>query len=123
MPFDITTIKKTVADSTKKLYKSYLNKLATQGYETPASLLENQEDVLEYIKTTPATYYKSFMNAIFFAISDYPNTEKKIFYDFFQELKKADPRLQAYKEKKKEEEAHPKKEGKLRKKKAVVKEE
>jgi hypothetical protein len=123
MPFDSSSVKKVVADSTRKLYKTYLNKLATQGFETPAELLANQKDILEYIKTTPPAYYKSFMNAIFFAISEYPNTEKKIFYDFFQELKKADPRLQEYKKKKAEEEAHPKKTAKPRKKKVAKVEE
>jgi hypothetical protein len=110
MPFDLTDINKVehLSLSTKKLYKTYLNKLAKLGYDTPASLLDNQEDILEYIKTTPAPYYKSFMKAIFFGVSEYPNEEKKEFYDFFQELKKDDPVLQAYKAKKAAEEAHPK---------------
>jgi hypothetical protein len=87
--------------STLKLYKTYLNKIAKQGYNTPDMLIKNQKKVLEFVKTLDAKYQKSAMTSIFYALSGHENNAKNKgkYHQFYQELKKGDTKLQEYKAK------------------------
>jgi hypothetical protein len=88
--------------STLKLYKTYLNKLAKEGYDTPALLIANKKKVLDYVKALSDNYRKTAMTSIFYALSNLPNSKKpKIFYNYYQTLKLSDTKLQEYKK------AHP----------------
>ena len=50
MPFILPgELSKDLSDTTIKIYKTYLNKLARQGYDTPQSLLDNADTVVNYI--------------------------------------------------------------------------
>ena len=95
--FDMTPITKVVAATTKAIYKCYLNKLAKEGYTNQASLVKNQAKVLKIVKDYQQDKQKTFMNSIFYALSNLDNKDKKKYYDYFQLLKLNDPRLQAYK--------------------------
>lgn len=88
-----------LADSSKKLYKSYLNKLAVAGYDTIKSLSspKSQTEVLKLVKSLKPRYHKSALTAIFYALSESENKCKKKYYDYFQELKLGDEKLQTYK--------------------------
>lgn len=101
--FEPLTVKKVVADVTKKIYTTYLNKTAEGGYPTVDSLIAHPTEVLALVKATPPERQKTFMNAIFYAVSDHPNEHKKEYYNFFQTLKKKDPKYQAYQAVKEEE--------------------
>jgi len=89
--------------STLALYKSYLNKLAKQGWDTAELLIKNQKKVLTYIKTLDPKYQKAAMNSLFYALSGHENnaTNKGEYHKYFQELKKGDVRLQEYLKEKK----------------------
>ena len=89
------------ADSTLKLYKSYLNKIAAAGFDTPASLIKNKKKVLTFIKSLDKKYHKTAMTSIFYALSGHPNDKrtKGMYYDYYQVLKKDDATLQDYKKK------------------------
>ena len=88
--------------STLKLYKTYLNKIAKQGYDTTDLLINNQKKVLDFVKTLDAKYQKSAMTSIFYALSGHENNAKNKgkYHKFYQELKKSDVKLQEYKAKK-----------------------
>ena len=94
--FENPGVKKVVADTTRRFYMTCLNKIATQGYPNIKALLDNQAEVVTYVKSQPGDRQKGFMNAIFYALSDHPNEHKKVYYNYFQELKKRDPRYVAY---------------------------
>jgi hypothetical protein len=85
--------------STLKLYKSYLNKLAKAGFSTPAILIKDKKNVLEFVKGLSPSYHKTAMTSIFYALSGYENNKrnKGLYYDFFQTLKLKDSKLQEYK--------------------------
>lgn len=89
------------APSTLKLYKSFLNKIATAGYNTPALLMKNKKKVLAVVKDIDKKYHKTAMTSIFYALSAEPNsrTTKGLYYDYYQVLKKDDVNLQDYKKK------------------------
>jgi len=84
---------------TLKQYKTYLNKLATAGFDDTNKLIKNQKKVLDVVKALDAKYHKSAMNAIFYALSDKPNDKKTKghYYNYFQELKSGDKTLNDYK--------------------------
>lgn len=90
-----------ISDSTKKLYKSYLNKLAKQGFDTVKSLtpVKNQKEVIKFVKTLKPAYHKTTLTSIFYALSETDNKHKKHYYDYYQVLKLGDEKLQAYKSK------------------------
>jgi len=90
--FETLTVKKVVADVSKRFYTTSLNKIASGGFSTIKELLDNQEKVLEIVKSQPADRQKGMMNAIFYAVSDHPNEHKKTYYNYFQILKKRDPK-------------------------------
>jgi hypothetical protein len=95
--FEKLTVKKAIADTTRRLYTTYLNKIAVAGYETIPDLVKHAKEVLTFVKTLPAQYHKSAMNAIFYALSDLENDKKpKIYYNYFQELKQKDSKYLAH---------------------------
>jgi len=100
--FEPLTVKKVVADVTKRFYTTSLNKIASGGFSTIKQLLDNQEKVLEIVKDQPADRQKGMMNAIFYALSDHPNEHKKTYYNYFQILKKKDPKYVEYMKKESE---------------------
>jgi len=103
--FEPLTVKKVVADVTKKFYVTNLNKIADAGFPTTKGLLENQEDVLKVVKDQPAERQKGMMNAIFYALSDHPNTHKVTYYNYFQVLKGKDPKYVEHQKKEEEKKA------------------
>ena len=95
--FEKLTVKKVVADSTRRLYVTYLNKIAVAGYESIQDLVKHAKEVLAFVKTLPPQYHKSAMNAIFYALSDLETDKKpKIYYNYFQDLKQKDAKYLAH---------------------------
>ena len=103
--FETLTVKKVVADVTKRFYVTNLNKIASAGFSTVKGLLDNQADVLKIVKDQPADRQKGMMNAIFYAVSDHPNTQKVTYYNYFQVLKGKDPKYVEHKKKEEEKKA------------------
>ena len=119
--FELPDIKKVVADVTKRFYTTNLNKISSGGYSTVKDLLDNQEDVLKIVKEQPADRQKGMMNAIFYALSDHPNTHKVSYYNYFQVLKSKDPKYVEHMKKEEEKKAVPAKPVKAKATKAKAK--
>jgi len=84
--------------STLKLYKSYLNKLAKAGFSSPKILIKEKKKVLEFVKTLSASYQKTAMTSIFYALSGYNNNRRNKGYykDFYNKLGDENPIYQEY---------------------------
>ena len=68
---------KELAESTKKVYTYYLNYLATGGYDTPASLVENADAVVRFIQAaqpgdddTSRNKRRYFVSAVFWVLPE-----------------------------------------------------
>ena len=85
---------KTIADSTKKLYITQLNKLAKQEWNTPEKLLENQAEIVKFIeelhpgKDSDELRQKKrvMMSAVFYVLADTDHKHKDTFYQYFQTI-------------------------------------
>jgi hypothetical protein len=92
MPFESFTVKKEITKNTLSSYKSRLNRLATAGYSTVDSLVNNQDDIIQIVKDSggdsdPERHKKRiFMSAIFYALSDLDNSHKKKYHAYFQTI-------------------------------------
>jgi hypothetical protein len=83
---------KTVADTTKKIYKAHLNRLAKINIDTPELILANQHTIVKLITDTiPGDEVEDkqkkriWMSAILYAIADKPEVDKKVLKTYFPE--------------------------------------
>ena len=102
--------------ATIAIYKSRLNKIATQGYPDVSSLLKKPSDVIKKInemvvlpdKTTQKAKRLEMLTAVFYALQNIPadNKKKLQYYRAFQknknktpdEVRKTDPTYKSKKE-------------------------
>jgi hypothetical protein len=82
---------KSYSKATLANYKSFLNKLAKEGYDTPELLIEQDTKVLELIKTLSADSIpklRTFLCAVFLALREYTYIDSpNIYYQEFLKLK------------------------------------
>jgi hypothetical protein len=101
MPFEPLTHtklnKKTglpISNNTVKVYKTLLNRLAEQGYDTKEKLISEQRPVIRYIDSvigndsdSSRQLKRQYLSAIFFALEEYALDSKQQYYDVFQTSK------------------------------------
>lgn len=79
---------KSLSDGTKKIYQSYLNKLAAKGWTTPADLIKHQKEVVEFAESLEKKQAKTLMfAALFWQLHDHPLKDKLKIYNASQMLK------------------------------------
>jgi hypothetical protein len=83
-----------ISNSTVKTYKTLLNRLAQQGYDTKQKLVTEQRPVIRYIESVAgedndkSRYLKrQYLSAIFYALEEYALESKQHYYDTFQTSK------------------------------------
>ena len=81
---------KMISLNTKKIYMSYLNRLAKINIDTPELILANQEivvklinDTISGVETNDKQKKRIWMSAILYAVSDKPDTQKKVLKKYF----------------------------------------
>lgn len=86
--------KKTLANSTQKIYLQALNRLAIMEIDTRQKLMDNQELVVSVLDcifdedTDKQRYEKRvYLSAIFWALHDEPLDKKQTYYQAFQKAK------------------------------------
>jgi hypothetical protein len=98
MPFEpITHVKlnkktgQPISNSTVKTYKTLLNRLAQQGYDTKEKLVSEQRPVVRYIESIAEEdtedsrlLKRQYLSAIFYALEEYALESKQLYYDAFQ---------------------------------------
>ena len=96
MPFQFVDVSKnsTLKKSSINLYRSLLNKIAKEGYDTQQLLIDNSKEVIEFIENLYTDNHKKrvIMSAIFYILCDTlyiksPNP----YYDYFQKIKSPMP--------------------------------
>ena len=77
--------------NTQKIYKSKLNALAKQGYDTAAALLANKKEVIDVIKglapgddAAARQKKRTFLSAVFWVLPDMP--AKNAYYTYYQKV-------------------------------------
>ena len=103
MPFETLTHIKTSLRTGKplskvsiKIYKSLLNRLAQAEIDTKAKLVENPEEVISIIDFVVEgegemanAEKRKYYSAIFYALDEYPNEQKALYYKAFLAAKVA----------------------------------
>lgn len=90
MPFPKFDNDKPLSKASKKIYRTYLNRLYSFQIADDISMLK---DNAKYITAAIEEHGKShqdkraWMSAIFWALYEYPLEEKKHYYNYFQTLK------------------------------------
>jgi hypothetical protein len=94
MPFELIDVSKdaTLATSSRKTYRTHLNKLSKEGYDTVQKLIDNDEDVVKVIKELYEGKSKReirvMISAIFYILCDTEFIKSpNAYYAYFQELK------------------------------------
>ena len=94
MPFELIEVSKdaTLAKSSQKTYKTHLNKLFKEGYDTVQKLIDNDEEVVKVIKELYEDKSKReirvMISAIFYILCDTEFIKSpNAYYDYFQSLK------------------------------------
>lgn len=92
MPFQFVDVSKnaTLKKSSINLYRSLLNKIAKEGYDTQQSLIDNSKEVIEYIENLYTDNHKKrvIMSAIFYILVDLEYSKSSNpYYVYFQSLK------------------------------------
>jgi hypothetical protein len=101
MPFEPLTHIKTSLRTGKplskisiKIYKSLLNRLAQAEIDTKAKLIENPEEVITIIDfvvegegEVANSEKRKYYSAIFYALDEYPNEQKALYYQAFLKAK------------------------------------
>ena len=85
---------KTISVASYNIYRSRLNKIASQGITNREEILNNQSRVCEIIKNFVADNKQQgrvFLSAVFYVLADTPNSEKTILYNEFQKYKDTIP--------------------------------
>ena len=79
---------KPVSASTKKVYTSYLNKLASKGYTTVDDLVKHQKAIVEFINSHESKTVRTHMYfAVFFQLHNRPTSDKVAYINGAQMLK------------------------------------
>ena len=82
---------KSYSKATIANYKSFLNKLAKEGFNTPELLIEEDQKVLELIKTLSGDSIpklRTFLCAVFLALREYIYIDSpNVYYEEFLKLK------------------------------------
>ena len=85
-----------LSDKTVSNYKTTLNKLAKQGFDTPDKLIENHQTIIQNLEARlplldakHCSEKRKFMCAIFYALDKHSYDQQKPFYDAFQKYKVA----------------------------------
>ena len=82
---------KSYSKATIANYKSFLNKLAKEGFNTPELLIEEDEKVLQLIKTLSGDSIpklRTFLCAVFLALREYIYIDSpNVYYEEFLKLK------------------------------------
>ena len=95
MPFDTFPIhdsKAHLAITSIRNYRTILNKLATEGYDTIEKLKKNPKPVIKWIdetygKTEASKQKRRFAaSAVFLALAATPEAQKKAYHKYFQTL-------------------------------------
>ena len=78
------------AESTKKVYKSRLNWLAKQGYDTPEKLMAKASEVANLLNTpdrsTKALHFRrNVISAIMWVVPEQFSLSRNPYYDLFQQ--------------------------------------
>lgn len=78
-----------LAASSKKIYRSALNRLAKEGWASKEDLLKEQDAVVAHIKNmdAPNRYKRMVLSAIFKVLADVPHPQQAGFYKLFQSVK------------------------------------
>lgn len=94
MPFELLDVSKdaTLATSSRKTYRTHLNKLAKEGYDTVQSLIDNDKEVVKRIKELYEGKSKReirvMISAVFYILCDTQFIKSpNAYYDYFQDLK------------------------------------
>ena len=75
---------KTITDGTWKIYRGLLNRLAKKEILTASDILQNQEDVVKFIKASEDTNVKRrlFLSAVLWCLADVAEPQKVILRKF-----------------------------------------
>ena len=80
-----------LSKSSIRVYTKKLDLLASSGYDTIESLVENAQSVIDYLdliyESDSDQVKKDFYSAIFFALYKRPLSDQKPYYDAFQKFK------------------------------------
>jgi hypothetical protein len=94
MPFELIEVSKdaTLAKSSRKTYRTHLNKLSKEGYDTVQKLIDNDEEVVKVIKELYEDKSKReirvMISAIFYILTDTEFIKSpNAYYEYFQLLK------------------------------------
>lgn len=94
MPFELLNVSKdaTLATSSRKTYRTHLNKLAKDGYDTVQILINNDKEIVNRIKELYEGKSKReirvMISAIFYILCDTEFIKSpNAYYDYFQDLK------------------------------------
>jgi hypothetical protein len=92
MVFQFVDVSKntTLSINSVKIYKSLLNRISKEGFETQDSLIENSDKILEYIKENYETNAKQrqIICAIFYILCDTEYLKSSNpYYDYFLTIK------------------------------------
>lgn len=86
--FEIGPSTKSLSDGTKKVYTSYLNKIAAKGYTTVDDLVKHQKEVVKFIDSHEKKQVKTLMYAaVFWMLHEKPLAQKLAYYNGSQMLK------------------------------------
>jgi hypothetical protein len=75
---------KQITDGTWKIYRGLLNRLAKKEILTPSDLIQNQEEVVKFIKASEDTNVKRrlFLSAVLWCLADVAENQKVILRKF-----------------------------------------
>lgn len=92
--FDVPEISgKILSAATIKIYKTYLNKIAQQGYSTVAEVLSNQKAITDFIDAMESKQARyGYYSALFYILHNTDISKKVKIYNEFQKMK--DPKHQ-----------------------------
>jgi hypothetical protein len=88
--FQLPQTSSSVTDGTLKIYKSKLNKLASQDILTPSDILQQQDKVIDIAKKdtkNDAAKMRVFLSSVFYVLHDAPLESKLKLYNCFQDYK------------------------------------
>ena len=90
MSFSLPDVVKDVAPSTAKNYKTFLNKLAVEGWDDVPALIKHQKEAAEHIKKNAKTFQqqRGWLSAVMYVLPEeyrVPGGPKTEYYKLFQE--------------------------------------
>ena len=90
MSFSLPDVVKDVAPSTAKNYKTFLNKLAVEGWDDVPALIKHQKAAADHIKKNSKTFQqqRGWLSAVMYVLPEayrVPGGPKTEFWKLFQE--------------------------------------